>query len=161
MRQKKNRRLIVLSLMVICINTLSFSRHKENSNFEMHTKISKPIVVLEKDEIIKTSIQENLFPLEYHFSIQNYQENEVNDVDFDYTIEIENSTDNFPINYTLLDCDNSEEIELIDGKSRPMKIKKSVKESRKFKLVLNWRELNEDLADELQIKLKINVQQTN
>lgn len=142
------------------MNTISLSRHKENPNFEMNTKITKPIVVLEKDEKIKRSIQENLFPLEYNFFINNYQEDKINEVDFDYTIEIEDSVNNFPINYTLFDCNNNEEIELADGKSRSMKIKKSVKESRKFKLIVNWRELNEELADELQIKLKVNVQQS-
>lgn len=160
MRQKKNRRLIALSLMIICMNTISLSRYKENPNFEINTKITKPIVVLEKDEKIKRSIQENLFPLEYNFFINNYKEDKINEVDFDYTIEIEDSVNNFPINYTLFDCNNNEEIQLTDGKSRPMKIKKSVKESRKFKLIVNWRELNEELADELQIKLKVNVQQS-
>lgn len=160
MRRKKNRKLIVLSLIVICMNTISLSKHKENVNFQMNTKITKPIVVLEKDEMIKSEIRENLFPIEYNFSINNYKEDEINEVDFDYRIEIEDSADNFPISYTLFDCNNEEEIEVIDGKSRPMKIKKSVKESRKFKLFINWRELDVDLADELQIKLKVKVQQS-
>ena len=86
----------------------------------------------------------------------NYNEKEVNKVEFDYVIEIENSVDNFPVNYQLMDCETGQQIQLIDGKSEILHIQKSLKESRKFKLLFEWREL-EKMADDLQIKLKINV----
>lgn len=160
MKLNKNNVWIVISLVVICMNTISLSKQKANANFEMSSQIARPIIELEKDEIIKRQIEENAFPMEYYFCINNYREDEVNEIAFDYRIEIENSVDNFPIGYTLVDCGNNEEITLINGKSDLMQIKKSEKESRKFKLILNWRELNSDLAEKLQIKLRISLEQS-
>ncbi len=48
----------------------------------------------------------------------------------------------------------------MNGKSEPLKLKKGEKEKRKFKLIMQWQELNVELAEELQIKLKINLSQT-
>ena len=109
--------------------------------------------------MLKTQIDQNTFPLEYHFWIQNYREAEINEVDFEYSIELENSTKNFPVSYDLFDCKTNQEIEFINGKSGPLKLKKGEKENREFKLVMQWQELNVELAEELQIKLKINMMQ--
>lgn len=160
MKLNKNNMWILISLLVICVNTISLSTQKTNSNLKLHSQIAKPIIELEKDEMIKRQIEENEFPIEYRFCIHNFRENEINEVAFDYRIEIESSVENFPICYTLVDCEKNEEILLIDGKSDWMQIKKSEKESRKFKVILNWQELNSDLAEELQIKLKISLQQS-
>ena len=115
--------------------------------------------MLEKDEVLKTQINQNMFPLEYHFWIQNYREDDINEVDFEYSIELENSTKNFPESYDLFDCKTNQPIEFMNGKSEPLKLKKGEKEKREFKLIMQWQELNVELAEELQIKLKINVSQ--
>lgn len=160
MKKKKDKLIIVVSLTVICMNHIVLSRHKVDTNLEMNTKIMKPVIVVEKDEMTKNQIQENSFPIEYNFSICNYDENTINEVDFEYVIELEDSVSNFPVTYQLIDCDSNTEIKLVDGKSEKMILKKFEKESKKFKLILNWRELDTDLADNLQIKLKINAVQT-
>ncbi len=152
---KKSRKLLLLFCeFVIIINCISMLQNVQSTEVGVHSEILKPIIVLEKNEMLKQQIHEKSFPMEYKFCLNNYQENEVNEIDFDYQIEIENSVDNFPVNYQLIDCATNQKIELIDGKSEILHIKKSIKESRKFKLVLEWLELDE-MADELQIKLKI------
>lgn len=154
---KKSRKLLLIFCgIAIIINCISMLQNVQGTEVGVHSEILKPIIVLEKDEMLKQQIHENSFPLEYEFCLNNYQENEVNEIDFDYQIEIENSVDNFPVNYQLIDCETGQQIQLIDGKSELLHIRKSIKESRKFKLVFEWREL-EEKADDLQIKLKINV----
>ena len=160
MKLKKNKILIIFALVVVCINSVSLSKYNAGQEFEMNMRIARAVVDLEKDEILKAEIKENSFPMEYHFCLNNYKGEKINEVEFDYVIEIECSVDNFPIKYQLFDCDNQKEIALIDGKSETMKIKKSEKESRKFKLILSWRELNQELADDLQIKLKVDIVQS-
>lgn len=160
MKKKKDNIIIVISLIVICINHIVLSRHIENTNLKIHTQIIKPVIVVKKDKIIRTQIYENSFPIEYNFSICNYDENTINEADFEYVIELEYSICNFPVTYQLIDCDSNTEIKLIDGKSKIMKLKKYEQESRNFRLILNWRELDSDLADNLQINLKINAVQT-
>lgn len=156
MRKKSRKFLLFLCGFVIIINGISMLQNAEGMEIGVHSEILKPIIRLEKDEMLKQQIHEKSFPIEYEFGIYNYKESEVNKVDFDYQIEIENSVGNFPVNYELIDCTTNQKIQLVDGKSELLQIKKEEKESRKFKLVFKWREL-EQMADELRIKLKINV----
>ena len=123
-------------------------------------EIAKPIVVLKKDEMIQSQINQNSFPMEYSFSICNYNENDVNEVDFEYTIEIENSNEKFPVKYQLFDCDNQKQISFDNGISEKMKIDKFEKQDRNFNLIMEWKELEIDLASDLELKLKINIVQS-
>lgn len=156
MRKKKELIIIVISMIVIGINTISLSKYDYVANGNAQTEIAKAILVLEKDEITTQQIDENSFPLEYNFVIHNYEGEKINEVDFEYSIEIDASTDDFPISYFLFDCDNNTEIELLEGKTNPISLKKSEKESRKFKLYMQWRELDGDLAENIELRLKIN-----
>ncbi len=154
---KKSRKFLLFFCgFALIINCISMLQNVQGTQIGIYSEILKPIIVLEKEETLKQQIDEKSFPLEYEFCIQNYNEKEVNEVDFDYDIEIENSVDNFPVNYQLIDCETNQQIQLVDGKSELLQIKKSEKETRRFKLVFEWREL-EEKADDLQIKLKINV----
>jgi len=98
--------------------------------YKAGAEIAKPIIVLEKDEVLKTQINQNMFPLEYHFWIQNYREDDINEVDFEYSIELENSTKNFPVSYDLFDCKTNQPIEFMKGKSEPLKIWGEVKNGK-------------------------------
>ncbi len=149
----------MVCLVVIMINIVSILKKKDVLCYEAGVKVAKPIIVLKKDDVLKTEIKENSFPMEYHFWIQNYEEDEINGVDFEYSITLENSVENFPVSYCLVDCDNNREMQLVDGKSENLKLKKDSKEDREFKLVLQWKELNVELADEWQVKLKVNMVQ--
>lgn len=154
---KKSRKFLLFFCgFALIINCISMLQNVQGTQIGIHSEILKPIIVLEKEQTLKQQIDEKSFPLEYEFCIHNYNEKEVNKVEFDYVIEIENSVDNFPVNYQLMDCETGQQIQLIDGKSEILHIQKSLKESRKFKLLFEWREL-EKMADDLQIKLKINV----
>ena len=138
---------------------MSLFKKDDTFYYKAGAEIAKPIIVLEKDEVLKTQINQNTFPLEYHFWIQNYREDDINEVDFEYSIELENSTENFPVSYDVFDCETNQQIEFMNGKSELLKLKKGEKEKREFKLIMQWQELNVELAEELQIKLKINVSQ--
>lgn len=158
MKKKSRKFLLFFCGFVVMLNVISMLQNVQGTEIGVCSEILKPIIVLEKGEVIKQQINEKSFPMEYEFCIHNYRENKVNEVDFDYQIEIENSVDDFPINYELIDCATNQKIELVDGKSKILQIKKLVKESRKFKLVFKWREL-EEMAEELQIKLRIELVQ--
>ena len=157
---KKNRStLIMFCVIVIFINHVTLSRADSKQSIKLYGKIGKPIVNLETDDKLECKVNEDKFPIEYNFSINNYENDEINQIDFYYTIEVVSSVDNFPIQYRLYDSDINKELKMIKGKSEELKIKKNEKEKRNFKLVLNWNELEGDLADEVKINLKINVVQ--
>lgn len=158
-KRKFRKRVLIFCFMFVLVNVILFFGQKKCLKYEVEAKIAKPIIILEKDKTLKTKINQLSFPMEYYFWIHNYEEEEINEIEFEYSIELENSVTNFPISYVLIDCDTNKEVDLKNGKSENLKIKKDVKESRKFKLVFRWQELNVQLAEELQIKLKINVLQ--
>lgn len=160
MKKKRFRKIIgIICFIVLMINAVTIIPKEDKQYFMVGSKVAKPIVVLEKAEPLECQIQENFFPMEYYFSINNYEEEKINEVNCEYRIELENDVTNFPVTYFLVDCDTNQKIKLIDGKSENLMLKKDVKESRKFKLVLQWQELSMELADEMQIKLKVDVVQ--
>ncbi len=160
MKLRKNRIWMIFVLVVVGVNSMSLSKYHARQEFGVNMSVAKMVVDLEKDAVLKAEMKENSFPIEYNFCLNNYKGDKVNEIEFDYVIEVENSVENFPINCQLFDCDAQEEITLVNGKSEKMKIKKLEKESRKFKLILSWRELNQELADNIQIKLKLDVVQS-
>jgi len=160
LKQKKNSILIIVSLIVVVLNMLYIYEKKSNSDLIVKSQIKQPIIELKKDEIIKCQINQNSFPIEYCFEINNFKDDKINEIDFDYIIQIEKSDENFPVSYELFDCATNKKIELVDGKSELMKIKKYAKESKKFKLILNWRELDLELANKVKIDLKLEIKQS-
>ncbi len=160
MKIRKNSFIILVSLIVISMNNISLSKYQQNASCNVNSQIAKSVFIVEKDEKINEIINQTSFPIEYNFSIYNYNENQVNEVEFEYVIEIQCSTDYFPVSYVLFDCDNNTQIELIEGKTKPMKLAKLIKKSRKFKLYLQWREIDADLTEEVQFNLKVSALQT-
>ncbi len=160
MKKRKIRKVLVgICIIVVLINVKTLFGRGKIWQYQVEAKTAKPIIVIERDNHLKTQIKENSFPIEYYFCINNYQDEEINEVEFEYNIELESSTENFPVSYQLVDLKNNQEIRLIDGKSENLKIGKDTKESRKFKIVFQWQELNKELADEFQLKLKVNIVQ--
>lgn len=162
MKRKKIHKdliIILISLIIIGLNNVSLSKYDYMASAKSGAQIAKGIVTIEKDETIKQVVDRNSFPIEYNFSVNNYKEDTVNEVDFYYTIEVEASVGNFPVSYVLLDCDNNVQIELVNGKSKPMQIKKFIKDSRKFKLYLQWRQIDRELAKDVKLNLKVNAVQ--
>ena len=156
--KKKKRIFIFLCCLVLGMNVFSFSKQKEDK-FEVFTKITKPVLALEKSEMLQKEINEKTFPIEYDFWINNYEENGINGIEMEYSLAIDCSTTNFPISYQLIDGDKGEEIPLTEGKTQNFNLKKEEKQRKPFKLILNWRELDDELAEELLIRIKVEVEQ--
>lgn len=159
-KRKSDLLIIIITILIIGMNNVSLSKYDYRANGSAQVEIAKAILVLEKDETIKKQIDQNSFPLEYDFTLNNYKEDKINEVDLEYNIEIEASEANFPVSYILFDCDNNTPIQLTEGKSETMYLQKFEKQSRKFKLYLQWKELDADLEEEIEINLKINAIQS-
>ena len=157
MIQKNKHKLILLvSLAVIFFNLFFLPIRKKTYNFNVETEIAKGIIYLDNDDIIEKNVNRESFPLEYNFSIRNFDEdNNINEVDFDYKIKIEESVNNFPIKYRLIDCEKNKEIFLTSGESPVLNLEKFEKKIRKFKLYVEWNDVEGEYSDDLEIKLKI------
>ena len=155
----KHNRIIIISVYIIII----IVSHVFNDNFKetkANGKIANPIINIEKDNEIKTQIFENSYPIEYNFCINNYIDEKINEVEFEYYIQIILSNSNFPVKYELFDCENNKYIKLSNGKSEVIKLKAFEKQSQKFKLYFNWKEMEGELAENVKINLKIIAKQS-
>ena len=152
--------IVGISIIMICINNISLSKYDDEIKCNVNSEIAKGIIEVEKDEMIEQSINQTTFPIEYHFWVNNYRGEIINEVDFEYVISIENSVENFPVSCSLVDCANNKEISLMKGKSETIKINKFKKESREFKLYLQWREIDGELAEDVEIKIKVDAVQS-
>ena len=102
-KSKRDLRMIIVSILIIGINTVSLSKYDYVANGNAQAQIAKAIFIVEKDETIKKQIDQNSFPLEYNFTINNYEGDKINEVNLEYNIEIETNEPNFPVSYVLLD----------------------------------------------------------
>ena len=161
MKFRKSDFMIAICVILICVNNIVLAKSKVRSKkYDMNLDVARPVIEIIKDEPIKCQIYQNSFPIEYNFCINNYDANSTNEVEFDYFIEIESSDENFPISYVLFDCDNNKELQLCNGKSEILRLKANKKQSRKFKLILEWQEKTEELAEKLQLNLKVTAVQS-
>lgn len=153
---KNGKVIILISLIIIIVNLITLPKKKYSYDSRVESQIAKGIIVLEKDETLEETVNKNSFPLEYNFVIKNFDENNnINEVDFDYKIRIENSADNFPIKYKLIDSDEAKELQLNSNETSILTLKKLEKEIRHFKLYVEWNDLDLELADNIEIKLKV------
>ena len=112
MQIKRSRKFMaILCVIFIGINNIVLSTNNQNEKYTVKSQIAKPIFIIEKDKNIEEKINVNSFPIEYNFCIKNYDEKNINEVEFIYDIELDISDENFPIQYTLYDCDNRIEID--------------------------------------------------
>lgn len=155
-KEVKRRIIILISCIIIFCNTISISKYNRDNEYVANTKIAKAILKVENDEKIDMKISKNNLPKEYFFSICNYENESINEIDFEYEIILENSSNKFPISYKIFDCDNNIELKLNNGKTERVKIGKNRKEKRNFKIVFEWRELIINLEEEFELKMKVN-----
>lgn len=157
----KEKVVIIISLIIIMLNLITLPKKKYSYDSYGNSQIAKGIITLEQDEIIEKMVDETLFPLEYNFTVNNFDDKDnINEVDFDYKIRIESSVQNFPVKYKLIDVDNGKEMHLNNDETPILTLEKMKKESRHFKLYVQWNDVDLELADELEIKLKIDAVQS-
>lgn len=159
-KRKKEIVMIFLIIISIGIKNISVSKNDYESISIYNTQIAKAIIDVEREDTIEQKITRENFPMEYYFFINNFIDDKINEIDFDYIIEIELSSQDFPVEYDLIDCESNLPIELENGKSKILKLDKFKKKSRKFKVRLSWKELDRELSDNLDIKLKIHAVQS-
>ena len=149
---KKLIKINLIFLIIIMINIVVIGKYYQEIIIEGKTKILKPIIEIENDEKIQiNNIVENI--IEYKFSIKNYNEEEVNEVNMFYRIEIISTFINENISIKLFDENLNKTIELIENKTEYIKLPIEKFDS-KYKIILN---LNDEKILNGKINIKIEV----
>lgn len=161
---------ILLSILIILffIQNYSIAQYNEILNkIFVNGTIARPIIVVEKlQDTVIAKIDKDSENKEYYFKVKNYIINEseekiITEVDFDFSIEIKNSNNNFPIKYELYDCENKKR--LLNGKdiSEKIYINKNIEFEKTYKLVVSWEDKKELVGNLDDIEVIVNIEQIN
>lgn len=160
----KNWKIINIIIIILIIPITSFAKYYEIiRKIEGNAVIAEPIVVVEKkQEKIISNFDKNTVK-EYYFTVKNYKYDEnqrISEVDFVYNIEIKNSTSNFPVKYQLYNCDSGEELLKDNTKTNDLILYKNQKCENEFKLIANWKDI-ENLDSQCEVDILINASQVS
>jgi hypothetical protein len=148
--------LIIFILGVVC--NFTFSKYSQVIDGAGGASIAKPIIHIEKEDVKEMEIYKGCKQIEYNFSVSNFEGNDLTDVDFEYIISIEESNNNFPVQYSLLN-DNNEEIKLENNKSEKILLTKEKETVHSYKLIAKWQDLQGELSAKDSIKINIEMNQ--
>ena len=158
---KRKFKILLILLLICLISNVAFSNYRSSILGKANASIKYPIFLLNSDKIIEGRINstENCY-YENTFNILNYIEDEelINEVDFEFTIKIIPSTQNFPVKYKLIDVEKDEEIILNNELESSKIIIGTNKANYNYKLVIESdlenaiQDLDENLNVEILVK---------
>lgn len=153
----KNKNLIIVIILITIIMTVlctrvAFSKYKTSIKFNKNLEIATPIFIVEGTETSKISAINNIGY--YEFVIKNYNETQVSETGFLYTIEIISNTDE-SIKFELYKDD--EQVELENLKTSNLTINGNEQIEQKYKLKVTYDKNlgtnGKDILEDVQIKV--------
>lgn len=142
-------KILVLTITLIFSAQISYARYIKTEIAKGKQEIAIPI--LEVKEGKKVLINEKNHIGYYEFSIKNFNENNISEIGFLYTIEIISNIKEF-VKFELYD--EKRQIELKNLKTEPILIKGSEKIEQKYKLKIIY---NDEMTTEKNISEKIQI----
>lgn len=152
MKTMKMKKILIISVFIICYSTPIFARYYESLEyFSGKATIAEPIIKVENlQNTISMEINKEENIKEYKFVVKNYEVNNgkkrISEVDFLYDIEIRNSNNNFPVRYELFECETEEELLKGTNKIQNLEILKNVEYEKEYRLKVIW-ETKENMSD--------------
>lgn len=158
----KKRKLITLILTVAMVILLiilflllykhSMAKYKEVINLSSTTEVANPVFIVDGvKEITIDGLEEQSV---YNFSVKNYEENNISDVNMKYYVEIVNNIGNM-ISYNL--SKDNKNINLKDNRTEEIKLTGVNKKEDNYELNINYDKSlsqdNEDITGIIQIRV--------
>lgn len=144
--------LVLLIILILFLTGYSIGKSFSEIKINSLADISKPIIIVDSNEKINVTAEKNIG--EYHFSIQNYNENEINEALLHYKIEIIANVDE-TITFELYK--NNEQIKIDKNVTDYIDIGKNKKEKHDYKLKIiydkNKSENIYDIIEKIQVKV--------
>ena len=146
--------IIILFLIILILFLTGYSLSKSFSEIKINSiaEISQPIIEVDSNEKIKVTAEKNIG--EYQFSVQNYNESEINEALLHYKIEIEANVDE-SIKFELYK--NNEQMKLNKNTTDYINIAENKKEKHDYTLKIiydkNKSENIYDIIEKIQVKV--------
>ena len=152
--KRKNIEVIILLLILILISLIgiTIARYQANINGKAFAQIANPVFEVRKEEsLLLTALAPKA---SYVFEVRNYDQQDINEVDMEYYIEILSNTDK-SITFELYNGENKIPIE--NNKTQKISLNKENKESHKYRLDIIYDKdevkTEEDIKEKVEIKI--------
>ena len=137
--------------LILCIQ-FTFANYKTSKKFSKNLDVAKPIFIVEGTETSKISAINNVGY--YNFTVKNYNETEVSETAFTYSIEVVSDTDE-SVKFELYQGDK--QIPLENLKTGKLTIEANKKIEQKYKLKVTYDKTlgtkGKDILEEVQVKV--------
>ena len=141
----KKRKIILkitlLTIILILMESTSYARYTKTEILKGKQKIVKPI--LNMKEGIPIKIDNANRTKSYEFSVENFNENDISEIGFLYTIQIVSNID-LESNFNLKLYKEDEEIQLSNLKTNPIFIKGNERIEQKYKINIEYKEIKKE-----------------
>lgn len=155
--------ILIFILILCCFVTQSFAKYFDIIFGRVSAELKNSIFVVEKPETIQgqiSSLNNNYY--EFCFNILNYISSDniqkISEVEFEYTIKLIPSTDNFPAKYRLINLFTNQEINLnSDLETEKINLGTSL-ENHNYKLIVQWdmENTNQNFDENFEIEILVN-----
>lgn len=154
-KYKKKITILILLMLTILLGILvgiSFSKYQSKLIGQAFANVAKPVLEVRREQSLALTA---LAPkASYVFEVRNYKEDELNQVEMEYYIEIISNTDE-AINFALFK--GNEEITLNDNKTGKIKLTKEEKQAHSYRLEITYDntkgELGKDISENVEVKI--------
>lgn len=128
-----------------------FSKYKRNISSNSITEVAKPVFVVDGVDDIKI---DGIKGTTYNFSVKNFDEKEISEVDLDYEISIEN---NSKADFDFILTKDGQTVPLSNNKTNILTLSNVGKQSDNYTLSIKYNNnsaITEDITGDIQIKVE-------
>lgn len=155
--EKYDKKIIILLLLIFIILLgifvgISYSKYQSKIETQAYAKIAKPILQIKREQsLLLTALAPKAT---YVFEVRNYTEDELNEIEMEYYIEIISKTDE-SIKFELYQGENK--IPLTENKTDNIKLTKDEKQTHSYRLEITYEKskqtLKEDINENVEVKI--------
>ena len=157
---KRKTKIILVLILISLISNITFASYKSLISGKAVAKLKYPIFLFNSNNLIEGNISSRTNTYyENVFNVFNYLEAEelINETDFEYTIKIIPSTNNFPVKYSLIDLESGTQIGLNSELESDKILLSTARENHNYKLLVEWDSdnNNRNLENNLEVEILI------
>ena len=156
----KVKKITLIIIICMIFGEKSYARYIKTEKLKVEQKIARPILKIQEGESIKINTENK--EGYYEFSVKNFDSEQISDVNYLYTIQIIFNSQ-LSTNPDLELYDSERKITLINMKTNPIFIKGNEKIEQKYRLKINYNEVEggKDIIDKVQIKINAEQEKSN
>lgn len=155
-KAKEHKRWIILCILFVIllgiIVGISFSKYQEKRIGQGLASIAKPVLEVRREQsLLITALKPKAA---YTFEVRNYKEEEQNEIEMEYYIEIISSADE-SVTFTLYQ--GEKQIPLIENKTEKIKLAKEEKEIHSYRLEITYDKEKSNKQEDINTNVEIKI----